>query len=1216
MRKPKMRIASIALVTMAALVGTGCHSGKADPADTTAGGGPEESMHLLTGTDIDRVLGFEATTISDWSIIQSGPGTLAVWTTASQGSRALAVASHGYVPVQSAALSSLGSRLGEGIHYDIMLPAQLRQVSPYWYGTTQLFLNSPSMGLYNAFLGQLELTSLSVGTWTTLTFTLPVDIRAKLNESYTDLRATIVINAPYNATQPYLLDNLRFSDSTPALVKVVDGSGQPLAGLTVVAYNGVAPTSSMAVTDSTGLAIVRVPPGSYRFGVTDSGVTTYSSTSNDCQVPGLCTTVTITNKCHNVVCQARDTCHNPGTCDAVTGGCSVDLPKPAGTECRPAAGPCDQAETCNGTDAGCPPDGFLQASLLCRPAGSLCDAAEVCSGTSADCPADAYLSASTICRASTGPCDPAEVCSGTEPNCPPDFIATPPPPPTGLSATASSTGVTLTWDASPGANSYNVKRSTTSSGPFTTIASTSSSPYTNTGLGSGTTFYYAVTAVNSCGESGYQGLSYTPYLPKQLPAPPAQNGCHIWTLDGWYAVPCADEQWMIDHPGNPDVSRDGLNTVPPAGASPISFVYGQVETTLIHVGSVFDTGSVRGTVENSWSAQLNTQAFSCSGSHRCMVQFVLSHDPRSSGSNDATMCVWQIINTGPGGSPSYGRQCLGTHKARPGGFRDFDFVNIVGYTFTDTSTVPPTPKLGIVVQYSMIPDGIATDVAGVNQTPGLYAVTVDDQYGLAGNWTYVTGGIMGRGAGSAASFHDAEVMTVVSASNCPGDTTPGDPTCPSLPALTGSNSRYVSIPGGEVGRPIGYTTETNNLVLARDPVVSYPNANLVVTSMFSSTNVPAGNPPPAPGSTGAACLAGEQYHVFIKDAVGDNGGTPSSSGYGTWWESPDIFLLPAGAPRPGVNDVAAYSTATQGQPYELYLRVNNDYGCVDVGQIKVLIETADFLEMGFANWTGVTSGAGSGHYQDVPGASVPKHGKLVVGPFAWNPTSGSLDRCLLAAIAAGTQPPPAFPLTDAFRSNQIAQRNLKVSNGSQCDYVINNYLVSNAHLLIGATVSPAKSIPGSTVVKLTFDDNANNDWYTAWTAQANRLAPGTLSVASAADHKTVVTLGTSVIALDPVILAAQGAPHVKIDITSSASPPPSVALSAWISDDNGNILTTNGGSCLYSASPTSATTQCPAGQTPCSGTCVNLSTDPANCGACGYMCSGDCANGVCVSQPA
>ncbi len=76
-----------------------------------------------------------------------------------------------------------------------------------------------------------------------------------------------------------------------------------------------------------------------------------------------------------------------------------------------------------------------------------------------------------------------------------------PAAPTGLQAAAGNGQVSLTWNPSSGATSYNVKRSTTSGGPYTTIASPTTPSYTDTGLTNGTPYYYVVTAVNSAGES-------------------------------------------------------------------------------------------------------------------------------------------------------------------------------------------------------------------------------------------------------------------------------------------------------------------------------------------------------------------------------------------------------------------------------------------------------------------------------------------------------------------------------------------------------------------------------------------------------------------------------------------------------------------------------------------------------------------------------------------
>ena len=86
-----------------------------------------------------------------------------------------------------------------------------------------------------------------------------------------------------------------------------------------------------------------------------------------------------------------------------------------------------------------------------------------------------------------------------------------PPIPTGLAATAGHQEVSLSWNASSGATSYNVKRSTTSGGPYTTVTNVASTGFLNGGLVNGTTYYYVVSALNSYGESGNSSqVSATP----------------------------------------------------------------------------------------------------------------------------------------------------------------------------------------------------------------------------------------------------------------------------------------------------------------------------------------------------------------------------------------------------------------------------------------------------------------------------------------------------------------------------------------------------------------------------------------------------------------------------------------------------------------------------------------------------------------------------------
>jgi autotransporter-associated beta strand protein len=80
--------------------------------------------------------------------------------------------------------------------------------------------------------------------------------------------------------------------------------------------------------------------------------------------------------------------------------------------------------------------------------------------------------------------------------------ATIPAAPTGVAATGGTGQIALTWNASTGANTYNVLRATSPNGGYTTVASgLTSTGYTDTSVSSGTTYYYAVTATNGSGSS-------------------------------------------------------------------------------------------------------------------------------------------------------------------------------------------------------------------------------------------------------------------------------------------------------------------------------------------------------------------------------------------------------------------------------------------------------------------------------------------------------------------------------------------------------------------------------------------------------------------------------------------------------------------------------------------------------------------------------------------
>jgi fibronectin type 3 domain-containing protein len=78
-----------------------------------------------------------------------------------------------------------------------------------------------------------------------------------------------------------------------------------------------------------------------------------------------------------------------------------------------------------------------------------------------------------------------------------------PAAPSQLNVTPENASNLLTWIPASGATGYNVERSTTTGGPYTTVGSTTGNTnYVDSGLANGTKYYYVVVSTNSYGSSG------------------------------------------------------------------------------------------------------------------------------------------------------------------------------------------------------------------------------------------------------------------------------------------------------------------------------------------------------------------------------------------------------------------------------------------------------------------------------------------------------------------------------------------------------------------------------------------------------------------------------------------------------------------------------------------------------------------------------------------
>jgi parallel beta-helix repeat protein len=97
--------------------------------------------------------------------------------------------------------------VGTELAFDLFVPSA--QANPFWVGSAQVWVTVPGPGIHSAYLGQVDLTPLPRGTWSTLRFTVPRNVREVLLGDFADAQIEIALNNQ-SALAPFLLDNLRF----------------------------------------------------------------------------------------------------------------------------------------------------------------------------------------------------------------------------------------------------------------------------------------------------------------------------------------------------------------------------------------------------------------------------------------------------------------------------------------------------------------------------------------------------------------------------------------------------------------------------------------------------------------------------------------------------------------------------------------------------------------------------------------------------------------------------------------------------------------------------------------------------------------------------------------------------------------------------------------------------------------------------------------------
>lgn len=155
---------------------------------------------------VELVMGFEDA--SRWRFI-AGRGALANNTSnVTQGTASMQISGNVWQQIKSVNLNTTKiNELSSIFKMDIFIG--VKQPNIWWIGQTQLYVNCPSAGINNQFVGLAELTGLPRNVFSTVSFVLPANVMTALSGSHNDFSFSIALNTN-PGSGPYFLDNMRF----------------------------------------------------------------------------------------------------------------------------------------------------------------------------------------------------------------------------------------------------------------------------------------------------------------------------------------------------------------------------------------------------------------------------------------------------------------------------------------------------------------------------------------------------------------------------------------------------------------------------------------------------------------------------------------------------------------------------------------------------------------------------------------------------------------------------------------------------------------------------------------------------------------------------------------------------------------------------------------------------------------------------------------------
>jgi hypothetical protein len=321
--------------------------------------------------------------------------------------------------------------------------------------------------------------------------------------------------------------------------------------------------------------------------------------------------------------------------------------------------------------------------------------------------------------------------------------------------------------------------------------------------------------------------SEPPPSPERTPptvALPTKEGCYHFKGEKWEEVECAGEQYMRDHPMPTPTFGNSVESKEKGGHPATPLIVGSVQ---INWGdaSIFASETDSKAGANAYSIQVNTNTFGCSpcksgspfapvrgaplsaseAGDTGWIQYVWQSDASSS-----RLCIWSVdttIASNTGNAPLPTGESGGYANE---GYQGYHADCIYPSQFTSIAPLTGTGSAqgeAIVNGYVQCPGQVLNLKPGYIAGCSLWALATlpwaqdpfwiiasKDKMGLSGNWTIVSGSILGQGNASHAKFKAAVFLEAIGAYSCAAAPPISAPVaCPSeksLPVLVGHTVNF------------------------------------------------------------------------------------------------------------------------------------------------------------------------------------------------------------------------------------------------------------------------------------------------------------------------------------------------------------------------------------------------------------------------------------------